>query len=191
MESQTKIIIDKHFEGNYNYYKRVCLRYYKGRYLFEDLLHEVYLKFVESKEATIKRYSSSDKLYCLGLYYIRHLYRERKRTKRRGKTKHLGVSTLHEQTNLTEFDLDTLNIQDLSAEDKIDEFFKQDNSLKLIDELKNLIIDKLQEEDEDMSVFVMAQTEPIYKMSQRTKIGKLSLQKAHDRARLTLQRKLA
>ena len=50
-----KTIVDKHFADNYAYYLSVCKRYYNGRYLAEDLLHELYHVFVhlQKKDSSI------------------------------------------------------------------------------------------------------------------------------------------
>lgn len=44
---EAKQIADAHFAKNYNYYRTICYRCYRGRYLYEDLLNESYLKFIE------------------------------------------------------------------------------------------------------------------------------------------------
>jgi len=72
-----KSIIDKHFADNYTYYKSVCKRYYNGRYLAEDLLHELYLKLSNSNPDQIERYHKANKLNCLGLLIIKDLFRHR------------------------------------------------------------------------------------------------------------------
>lgn len=73
----SKQIVDIHFEKNYNYYRSVCYRYYKGRYLFEDLLNESYLELLKVKENVIFDFNDKDKLHCICLKIIRSLYQKR------------------------------------------------------------------------------------------------------------------
>lgn len=73
----TRQIVDEHFTSNYKYYRQVCYQYYRGRYLYEDLLNEAYLKFISIKPETIDKFLELNKLHCIGLKIIRSLYQKR------------------------------------------------------------------------------------------------------------------
>lgn len=77
----TKQIIDEHYSSYYNYYRKVCYQYYDGRFLYMDLLHELYIGFLKVKEEVIKKFHSIDKLKNIGLLIIRSLFNKRNRQK--------------------------------------------------------------------------------------------------------------
>jgi len=73
----TQQIVDAHFTSNYKRYRGICYQYYRGRYLFEDLLNESYILFRQVKPETIQRFSELDKLHCIVLKIIRSVYQKR------------------------------------------------------------------------------------------------------------------
>lgn len=111
----SKSIIDKHFEKNYKYYRQVCYRYYRGRYLFEDLLNESYLEFLRVKEPTINKFNEIDKLHLIGLKIIRSLYRRRYASANRTGENGCNSSPLFETPTLG-YEVDFL--QDESKDEK-------------------------------------------------------------------------
>lgn len=170
-----KTTIDKHFADYYSYYKRICKKYYNGRYLAEDMLHELYFKLLAEKPESIDKYNKDGKLYILGLYRLRDLFRNRTRT-----LQHIdgNTSSLHEMSNYEIRDFADEPIELLP----IDEIN--------IERIKNCIFDGLLNQDHDIEVFVMAQIEPLYRMEQRTKINRSSLKKAYENARIKLKNQL-
>jgi hypothetical protein len=100
----TKLILDKHFTDNYNYYRNVCWKYYRGRYLFEDLFHESYLLCLREREETVIRLFNVDKLHYLVLRRIGYLFRHRKSATNRKSQVHDGAnlsSPLFETPNVS------------------------------------------------------------------------------------------
>ena len=170
-----KSTIDKHFADNYTYYKSVCKRYYNGRYLAEDLLHELYLKLSNSNPEQIERYHKANKLNCLGLLIIKDLFRHRTQ-----KLFHIDGNT----SNLFE----GANFEILDFKQVDEEYIPIDEVT--IERIKNTIFDGLLNQDHDIEVFVMAQIEPLYRMEQRTKINRSSLKKAYENARIKLKNQL-
>lgn len=83
LDPKRKAVVDKHFTDNYKYYRKVCYQYYGGRYLLEDLLHEVYLGFMKIRPELIDSFNQINKrtglnnLKNLGLLIIRSLYQKR------------------------------------------------------------------------------------------------------------------
>ena len=97
----SKQIIDTHFEKNYKYYRQVCYRYYRGKYLYEDLLNESYLEFLKVKEPVIFKFSNRDKLHCIGLKIIRSLYQKRFSKANRNKGNGCNSSQLFETPSIS------------------------------------------------------------------------------------------
>ena len=87
-------IIDEHYNAEYQYYRRVCRRYYKGRYLFEDLLHELYFGLLKVPEDVVIKYKETNTLRILGFRTIRNIYQRRDQQKR------IGDSVLMEIKNI-------------------------------------------------------------------------------------------
>lgn len=87
----TKLIIDKHFESNYDYYKRVCFKYCNGARCYEELLHNCYEEFLKVKQEVIIKFHELNRLYNIGLKIIRSLWQKRFKVKKykRGETSEL------------------------------------------------------------------------------------------------------
>lgn len=163
---EPKQIIDKHFSDNYNYYRFVCYKYYKGRYLFEDLLHELYFKLLNEKEFKILKYHKDEKLKVLVIYRLRDLFRSRSK------------NNLSEKCNFELLEKDFVYLQD--EEPEINE-----NKMELI---KNSVWSQLAKSDIDMQVFVASQAEPIYLIAKRSGISTTKLTSCKNRAALKLKR---
>ena len=173
----TKDIIDQHFTDNYKRYQRVCYRYYRGRYLFDDLLNEAYFEFLKVKEDVILKFHAMDKLYNIGLKIIRSLYQKRFSTK-----KYEGASStsaLYESKTIT-LHIDRLDLSNESYDESQDLLF---------DEVSKKIDKGLQSQDDwfCMTVFVKSQTESIFEMSKKTRISRPYLTKAYKEAILKLK----
>ena len=61
----SKEIIDSHINQHYEYYRKQCRYQYNGRYLWEDLFQETYLKLLTIKPETIEFYNEIGKLNCI------------------------------------------------------------------------------------------------------------------------------
>lgn len=121
-----RAIVDEHFTKNYKYYRQVCYRYYRGRYLFEDLLNETYLKFIEVKEDTIFALYEIDKLHCIGLRIIRSLFQKKGR---RSNTKENGnLSSVLFETPGIDYEYDFMASDNESDEQEIQEYFEKATS---------------------------------------------------------------
>jgi hypothetical protein len=194
-------IINQHFEKDYKYYERICKRYFKGRYLSTDLLHEAYLCFINENEIKIKAYNDNNNLRILGIYYIRKLYNRRKQV---FKNKNGHTSTLHELVSVenclrkedTKKDYDYVDV-DANTDDfdfyQALEFERIEGDFESIDlieveKIKDEIITSVSNQDHDMNVFIMAQTQSINSISKETKINRASIQKSYDRAQIRLKR---
>lgn len=188
VDSQVKFIINKHFEDNYNYYKWVCNRYFNGRYLAEDMLHETYLKFFDQREDKIRNYNDLGKLRVLGVYFIRELFSCKSQTM---KHKDGRTSPLHE-TSSNEFDFERYYNDDKDCEMLDAEVCQEDKreevDLIKLERIKEEIVVSIQNDDHDMNVFVMAQTQSINKISKETNINRRSIQHSYDRAQIRLKR---
>lgn len=76
-----KEIVDKHYSEYYKYYRRMCLQYYNGRYLSEDLLHELYFELLKVKPETVEFFDEIGKLHYIGLRIIKSLFYHKNKSK--------------------------------------------------------------------------------------------------------------
>jgi len=124
-----KEIVDKHFNDNYGYYYRICSQRYKGRYLKEDLLHDMYLEVLKSKPETIIKVSEQGRLRTLFICRMKDLLRESKKVKQH----HDGsTSDLNESALSAIVDIDYL-LKDEGFEAKIIQQETQEHIQELID----------------------------------------------------------
>ena len=112
----TKQIIDVHFNDNYKYYRKVCYRYYSGRFIYEDLLHELYLGFFKVKEDVILQFHNIDKLKNIGLLIIRSLFQKRNQHERTGDSVLLEIKTIESEIDI----FYSIGIEDENPEDLIE-----------------------------------------------------------------------
>lgn len=87
MAINIKSEIDNHFSANYNYYQRICNKYFSGNDLQNDLLHELYIRLSQIPEQTIKRYIEAKRLHNIGLLTIKKIYSERYKVKTKSQAK--------------------------------------------------------------------------------------------------------
>ena len=163
-----KQIIDKHIIEYHRYYSCVCINYYKGRYLWEDLLQELYLEFLNCNENTIAKFNEQKKLHFLGAKIIQGLY------SKRGKRKEykVGTSNLNELSNLKEYS----NLK--TIQDETDPFAYIDD-----EEVKRAMDDLYKRDWFLHDVLVITQSESINNLSKRTKIDRGYLTKAIKEAK--------
>lgn len=172
--TDTKKIIDDHFTQKYDYYRRVCAKYYNGRYLTDDMLHELYLAFFNVRPEIILQFNAIGKLQNIGGKIILSLYCKRNQgNKNKGKQS----SALHE---LPMFDIDIVG--DMIVDDSVDEckHEQRENQLSNMD----VAIDKLLRDPNtwfSTQVFLECQTDSILALSKKTKISRGYLTKAYKR----------
>lgn len=173
---QIKEIIDDHFQSNYFYYKRVCFKYFKGRYLFEDLLHESYVKFHSTKEETVIRLNSAGKLHYGVLRIIGKLFKRRKTACNRQSRFYEGnnnSSPLFETPGVSyEYDFPTNDVDYDKDEIEIQQYFEK---------ATRIIEDTLQQPNENkkgksnylkVKVFLEVQRTNINQISKTTGISR-------------------
>lgn len=176
-----KLIIDKHYSDNYNYYRSVCYNYYRGRYLWEDLSHELYIDFLKIKAQVIEKFHQLGKLKNIGLKLIRRLYERRFRAKR-STTNHNGeVSPLHETPGVS-YAIEISQADNKNYLAKELQFSKMERAIK----------QALQSQDRwfDVSVFLQSQDESILSISKKTRIGRDRLTRAANAGKEYLKQRI-
>lgn len=170
-----KAIIDEHFKSNYNYYKAVCFKFYKGRYLAEDLLHKTYEDFLNTNPETVLEFQKANKLKYLGIRIIKRLHSHKGRFKRH---RDGSTSELFEVTG-----------SDPNPE-FVYEYVEKDHQAieRNIEKAGDFIKQKLQSPHDffEMAVFCQAQNESILSISNKTNINRRALTIAYDSAQKQL-----
>lgn len=176
MHIEPKEILDKHITTNYGYYKNICWKYFKGNYLFEDLLHIVYLDIIENNLEQVVKYNDNGKLRVLIIYKIRRLFEKRK----------IKCSNNRPSSPLFESkDVEDYIIQNIAYEEiepfEIDEY--------KIEKIKDFVFNQIAKDDRDTEIFVQNQFgESINSISKRTGINRPSLKMSCDRVKIKLKR---
>lgn len=171
-----KMIIDEHYTKYYHYYHMICTRFFKGRYIAEDMLHELYLGFLTVKSEVIIKFHAIDKLKCIGIRILKSLYSKRNLgTKRAGKT----TSPLHELPMV--FDVNELEIET----DNISNEYNYEKTEQAINKLTS---------NNDTwfvtQVFIQCQQTNISKLSRETKISRSYLTAAYKKGRELLHKEV-
>jgi hypothetical protein len=173
--NETRNLIDKHFTENYKSYKSVCRKKFGGRYVYEDLLHELYIMFIDYDSEKIRRYSDNGKLHILGLCFIQKIF-----AKRNNKKKYKAESSnLLEISTSVECSDNMFMIEDIEPELISDE---------KIEKVKAYLIKGVLSGDTDLNLFAMAQVDNLYSIHKKTGINRKSLQDSYGRAQLKLKR---
>jgi DNA-directed RNA polymerase specialized sigma24 family protein len=170
VDTEVKVIIDKHFSDNIEYYKTICRNWYKDRYLWEDLLQEAYLGMLKVRPEVVKYSPDTAYLKHIGKKVISSILQKRNYHK-----KHVdgSDSVLFETSNnAKEFNFD---IFEHNQECKKD-------TEELIDKINSIVYDGLLNKDFETEVFVMAQIESISSISRRTGVNYYSVSKANKTA---------
>lgn len=197
-----KQIIDEHFKVNYNYYKNICNKYFNNRYIAEDMLHQLYLSFLDVKEDVVIKFNEIGKLKNIGGNILVSLY-----TKRNQGNKNKGASSspLHEIPILhnTEKTIRSgVKIYCSKPEKESISFYKAgfyskqsdlDNSRYLIKEkqlskMEVAINEKLTGDTWFATkVFLLCQEQSILSLSKQTKISRSYLTKAYAKGQEILK----
>lgn len=197
-----KVIIDNHFVKYYDYYKSVCKKKYSGRYVADDLLHEVYLAFFKVNPEVIIKFNDVNKLQNIGGKIIISLFNKRNQgTKNKGKT----TSPLHEtpvndindirspkECNLLEIESNDDYIDYLLFNDNI--FMEKEKERQRIKEIhlsnaQSVINQRLRDKETWFAteVFLQCQDKSILRLSKETRINRSYLTKAYDNGKEMLK----
>lgn len=76
-QEEVKSILDKHIVKYQRYYSTICISYFNGRYLWEDMFQELYLQFLKVRPETFEKFHNTDRLHFLGGKIISFLYSKR------------------------------------------------------------------------------------------------------------------
>jgi len=159
---EVKEIIDKHIVECERYYRYICLSYYNGRYLHEDLFQELYIGFINCNKDTVLKFNNANKLNYLGGLIIRNIYSKRGYHKRH---KDGCTSPLFEVSNIAE-------LVDKTLIDEDNEFDRFIESIPF--EKVGEVMNELYKEDWfSHDVFKrVVEGENIYKLSKNTTINR-------------------
>lgn len=177
---EVKSIIDLHYTSNYKYYKHICNRFYKGRYIADDMLHELYLGFLTVSPRVIIKFNEIDKLKCIGIKILKSLFSKRNLgTKNKGKQS----SPLHE---IPVFDIQTYSYPDIETE--LESEINETNIIK-----SEAAINKLLSNNDTWfvtQVFIQCQNQSILKLSRDTKINRSYLTSAYKKGKELLYKEV-
>lgn len=153
-------IINDYITANEKQLKRLCFKFFKGGYLWEDLFQEIYLRLIEVPEEKIQKNNLGAICYTIAL----SLYRNRNRKHSCLKTRqYLELSENHAFT---------------SGEYLNDIYDFIDNELNKKHGFADLL------------VFIQAQDESIREISRKTKLSPYTLRRYYKMGQLKLQRLL-
>lgn len=213
MSQDVKTIIDEHIKVNYDYYHRVCKKYYNGRYIADDMVQELYLAFLNVKEDVILKFHSVNKLKNIGGKIALSLFNKRNQgTKNAGKS----TSPLHEvpartSVNNTFIVLDKNNYR---PNENPDDFFNHDDFIDIVnwkkseptehDPSRHIIKEKqlstmaeamtrlMRNQDTwfEVTVFKECQNQSILSLSKETRISRSYLTRAYNNGRELIKKEM-
>lgn len=174
-----KVIIDRHIQDRYDYYRNICYYHFQGRYLWEDLFQETYLKLLEIKPETIEFYDSIDKLHCIVIRTIKSLRQESKRAK---KNKQGHTSPLFEINGL-DISHGYFDESDSINEIEIQEQFEKAN--KAIEKALSQPVAESKEVSDYLKIktFVHINETNTYRVSKKTGISRQYLNQIYQQGR--------
>lgn len=175
-------VINQHIINHTKYYQALCKNLYRGRYLYEDLFQEFYLKFLELPAERINKLKETDKLIGTGTIIIKYLFHRRKRNKKNG----LPVTTLFETVGHKElFDSGELfDIENYSAENK----YSDELADKLKDVVGKCLADKKHEQD--ILYFLQGQEQTLTSIADGANIHRVYVSAGYNRAERLLRKEL-
>lgn len=210
MSQDVKTIIDEHIKVNYDYYHRVCKKYYNGRYIADDMVQELYLAFLNVKEDVILKFHSVNKLKNIGGKIALSLFNKRNQgTKNAGKS----TSPLHEVPALTNHN-DTFVVVDKNNFKDNDAFLTYDDFIDIAnwkkseptehDPCRHVIKEKqlstmaeamtrlMRNQDTwfEVTVFKECQNQSILSLSKETRISRSYLTRAYNNGRELIKKEM-
>lgn len=189
MQQDVKSIIDNHIKLNYDYYHRVCKKYYNGRYIADDMVQELYLAFLNVKEDVILKFHSVNKLKNIGGKIALSLFNKRNQgTKNAGKT----TSPLHEVPTfgscLTDDDFSEWSAYRPESHDYCRHTVKEKQLSTMAEAMTKLM--RNQETWFEVTVFKECQNQSILSLSKETRISRSYLTRAYNNGRELIKKEM-
>lgn len=178
--------IDEHIVKFEKYYRGVCYTYYNGRYLYEDLLQELYIEFINTSPNIIRKFHVNNKLIYLGHILIRKIYSHRGYHKRYDKGK---TSPLFESCHIECLDIDKIDLTSSeNIESELDELI---NNLPPDPEYIFKQLDEHEKEDYfEANIVRLSQNESLHSISKRTRISYPYIVKKYKEANENIKKRL-
>jgi len=173
-------ILNEHIIANMNFYQTKCKSLYRGRYLYEDLFQEFYLKFIELPDKKVDELKRLDKLTGAGLYIIRFLFYRRNQNKKNG----LPITSLFETAGNLEI-FDSFETQELSEQ-------KNKYSDEIAEKLKQTISKYLANEKYELDIlyWLQGQEQTLTSIAKESKINRVYVSAGYNRAEKLLKQEL-
>lgn len=182
-ESEIKTAIDTHVVKYKRYYSSICISYFNGRYLWEDMFQELYIHFLKVRPEQIIKFHSQNKLHFLGGKILWFLYSKRGHRKNHVDSQ---TSTLNESANRIEYRFfDNMDDEENATEtigfDLIDE--PTDPLSKIAPTDIDTALNDLYSHDPFLfDVFTILQKETINSLSKKADINRKFLTDSHKKA---------
>jgi len=185
------------------------VRYYNGRYLHEDLLHELYLGFLKVSPQTILEFHERNRLHNIGLWIIKSIYQSRKCLKKYNTTVRKGGDSPLSETSAISIELpDDLDIfynigneqEDIDISPRTKNIFKDIEVEREVDIQRRKHETRLdtlntriwaEKDNEKVQLMIMCVNEGIPKVAQRMETSEYYIRKDFNEIKETLKLDIA